>query len=330
MRRTWTLLMILLLLVSGCAAATGRSGKRSGALRLGYFANLTHAQAVLGVADGSLQRAAGVPIEAKVFPSGPTAITALLAGELDILYVGPSPAVTGYMRSEGTALRVVAGAASGGAVFVVRPGFDSTHLDGARLATPGVANTQDISLRYMLRTKGLKTREQGGSVRVTPATPADILGLFARGQLDGAWVAEPWGARIVADTGAKIAWDERDLWPNGRFATTVVVVSANYLQSNPDVVRRFLQGHVAMTRWIQAHPDDARVKLQAALAKLQGKPLPDKVMAEAFARVDFTTDPMVDSVSTQAARAYELGFLGARRPDLTGLYDLTLLREVAP
>lgn len=219
-----------------------------------------------------------------------------LAGELDLLYVGPVPAVKGYIRSEGKALRIIAGGALGGAVFVTRKGVDPRNLVEARLATPGVANTQDVALRHLLAQRGLRTREQGGSVTVTTMAPADILTMFSRGQLDGAWVAEPWGARIVKETGAVIAWDERDLWPDRRFATTVLVASTDYLARHPDTVRGFLQGHVALTRWITTHPREARAYLQQGLAKLQGKPLPDDVLSAAFERVDFTTDPMVESV----------------------------------
>jgi len=320
-----------MLAVAGCSPGSARREQPDPAvLRLGYFANLAHAQAVLGLADGSLERAAGVSIRPKLFASGPVAITALLAGEIDVLYVGPSPAVTGYIRSEGAALRIVAGAASGGAVFVVRPGVDPAHLDDTHLASPGIANTQDVSLRYLLEQQGLKPREKGGSVAVTPVAPAEMLGLFARGQLDGAWVAEPWGARLVAEAGARIAIDERDLWPDRRFPTTVVVASTAYLKANPSAVRGLLAGHVALTRLLQEQPDEARARLQSALAALQGKALPDAVMADAFSRVEYLTDPLPGAVQVQALRAYDLGYLGARRPELSGLFDLTLLEGVKP
>jgi NitT/TauT family transport system substrate-binding protein len=331
LRRIWLLIIGLALLAAGCSPGESRRDHPDPTvLRLGYFANLTHAQAVLGVADGSLERAAGVKIRPKVFDSGPAAITALLAGEIDVLYVGPSPAVTGYIRSEGKVLKVIAGAASGGAVFMVRPGVDPQHLSGTRLATPGIANTQDVALRYMLQQQGLKPREQGGTVSVTPVAPAEMLGLFARGQLDGAWVAEPWAARLEAETGAQAALDERDLWPGHRFPTTVVVASTAYLKANPQAVKGLLAGHVALTQWIAQHPDEAKAKLRQALAALQGKALPEAVIAKAFARVEFLTDPLESAVHTQAMRAYDLGYLGARRPDLSGLFDLTLLKEVAP
>lgn len=324
-------LAALALLLAGCAAGRPEAaGQPEAVLRLGYMANLTHAQPILGLADGSLERAAGLPIKPRVFPSGPAAMTALLAGELDLLYVGPSPAVNGYIRSQGRVLRIIAGSASGGAVFVTQPGFDPAHLDGARLATPGVGSTQDIALRHLLALLGLRTREQGGRVRVTPLAPPDILTAFGRGDLDGAWVAEPWGSRIVTETGAVIAWDERELWPDGRFATTVLVAAAPYLEQHRDTVRRFVQAHVDLTRWIQLNPEAARDRLRRELARLQGKPMADNVLAAAFGRVDFVSDPPVESVREQAGRAFRLGLLGPRPPDLAGLFDLTLLQEVTP
>ncbi len=323
------ILIALVVAVAGCAPARGEKAMQPAAkVRLGYFANVTHAQALLGVSGGRFARATGLPVVTKVFSSGPSAITALLAGEIDLLYVGPSPAVNGYIRSRGEALRIIAGAASGGAVLAVRPGVDPQHLEGARLGTPGIANTQDIALRYMISQQGLRTREQGGSVRITPAAPADLLNLFRQGELDAAWVAEPWGARLVHEAGATIAIDERDLWPGRRFATTVLVASTPFLQANREVVKAFLAEHVAITRELQENQSELIQPLQKELARLQGRPLPDEIMRDAISRIDFVTDPLADSVREQARRAYRLGYLGAREPDLSGLFDLELMGEV--
>lgn len=324
--------LTVLLILTGLLAAALIGGCRTAAppaLRLGYFANLTHAQAVLGVADGSFARATGTRVTPRVFAAGPAAITALLAGEVDILYVGPSPAVNGYIRSDGKALRIVAGAASGGAVFVVRPGVDPADLAGARLASPGLGNTQDVALRHLLAAQGLKTTEKGGPVRLTPMANADILNLMKQGQLDGAWVPEPWGARLIREGGARIAIDERELWPDRRFATTVVVVAAPYLAAHGDIVRSFLGAHVALTRWLAEHPTEAQTRLKVALQKLQGRALPDPVLSAALSRVDFVVDPMADSMREQARRAYALGLLGGREPDLSGLFAPERLKEVS-
>ncbi|MFZ5814600.1 MAG: ABC transporter substrate-binding protein [Bacillota bacterium] len=331
--RRWIWWLLTALLVAGCSASGPGSSDGTGepaAIRLGYMANLTHAQAVLGVAESTFEQTVGVPVIPRLFAAGPAAIQALFAGEIDLLYIGPSPAITGYLRSDGSALRIIAGAASGGAVFVVRDGVDPADLRGARLATPGLANTQDIALRHLLARRGWRTRERGGDVTLSPMAPAEILSLFARGQLDGAWVAEPWGSRLIQEAGARLVYDERELWPDRVAATTVLAARPEFLKVHRDEAKRFLEAHLAITRWIQTQPDQARVRLQAALADLQGRPLPDRLMAEAFGRIDFRSDPMTASVEEQAQRAYQLGLLGARKPDLSGLFDLSLLEEVVP
>jgi len=330
--RKWLLLFLAILLAAGCTRQ-GSSAPPSlplKELRLGYMANLTHAQAILGMHSGSFERAVGVPIVTHLFPSGSAAMQALFAGELDLLYVGPGPATNGFLRSKGEALRVIAGAASGGAVFVLREGLDPRDLRGLRLATPGLANTQDIALRSLLAENEWRTRERGGDVTVTPMAPAEMISLFARNQIDGAWVAEPWGSRLIQEAGGVLAYDERDLWPDRTFATTLLVARPDILAANRREVTAFLAVHIALTQWIQSNPDQAREQLQEALAALQGKPLPAELVAEALGRIDFRSDPMIDSVEEQARRAFDLGFLGARPPDLTGMFDLSLLQEVAP
>lgn len=292
--------------------------------------NLTHAQAVLGVADGTFAQRTGTEVAPRLFAAGPAAIQALFAGEIDLLYVGPAPALNGYLRSDGEALRVIAGAASGGSTFVLRPGIDRGSLAGRRLATPGLGNSQDAAMRHLLQQQGLRTRERGGDVTLSPMAPAEILNLFSRGEIDGAWVAEPWGSRLIQEAGGYLAIDERDLWPDGQVATTLLVVHPDFLEAHRDLVVRFLEAHVAITREIQADPEAARTRLQAALAELQGRPLGDELMKEAFARIDFTSDPMQAAVEEQARRAYGLGLLGPREPDLSALYDLTVLQEVSP
>ncbi|WP_050742111.1 ABC transporter substrate-binding protein [Symbiobacterium thermophilum] len=324
---------MVVLLLAGCSAAregSEQSGAPPGEVRIGYMPNLTHAQAVLGVAEGTFARHLGVPVRPRLFTSGSAALQALFAGEVDLLYIGPAPALQGYLRSDGDALRVIAGAASGGSVLVLRPDVDRDDLRGTRLATPGIGNSQDAALRYLLMQEGWRTRERGGDVTVSPMAPAEILTLFSRGELDGAWVAEPWGSRLIAEAGGVLAIDERELWPDGTVPTTLVAVRPGFLSEQPEAVRRFLEAHVSLTREIQADPDGSRERVRQALAELQGRPLSDLVMADAWARVDFTFDPMADAVAELADRAFRAGLLGASRPDLTSLYDLTLLQEVAP
>lgn len=331
----WIAWLLAALLLTACAPREEGEGPAPAeappaAIRVGYMPNLTHAQAVLGVAEGTFARQTGLEVNGRLFPAGSAALQALFAGEVDLLYVGPAPALNGYLRSGGAALRVVAGAASGGSVFVLRPGVDPEDLRGTRLATPGIGNTQDAALRHLLAQEGWRTRERGGDVTLSPMAPAEILSLFSRGELDGAWVAEPWGSRLILEAGGVLAIDERDLWPDRVVPTTLLVVRPDFLRQHPEIVRRFLEAHVAITQEIERDPDGARARVQAALADLQGRPLSDELIAEAWGRIDFTSDPMADAVAEQADRAFAAGLLGARRPDLSSLYDLTLLQEVAP
>jgi NitT/TauT family transport system substrate-binding protein len=317
------------LLAAGCAR-----GHRPPAdeVRLGYFPNITHAAALVGVGRGDFERAvAPMRLVPRVFNAGPQAIEALFAGELDLLYVGSGPAINAYARSRGRALRVVAGAASGGAGLAVRrdSGIRGPGDVGRKsIGTPQLGNTQDIALRAWLGEHGLAPADKGGSVRVVPIANPDILSLMVRGELDGAWVPEPWLTRLVTEADARLLIDERDLWPEGRFATAVVAVSQSFLGERPDPVRRLLDSHVELTLWIREHPDQARVEINRELGRLLGKPLPESLLEQAFSRLEVTYDPISSSLLRGAERAFQLGFLGAERPDLGGLVDLGLLNDV--
>ena len=232
-------------------------------VRVGYFPNLTHSQALIGLARGDFERALGstARIDAKAFNAGPSVIEALFAGEIDLAYIGPNPAINGFVRSGGEALRVIAGATSGGAAFIVRPqaGIESpADLDGKRLASPQLGNTQDVALRAYLADHGLSTTESGGTVQIIPTANPQILDLFRRGEIDGAWVPEPWATRLMVEAGGQLFLDERDLWPDGEFTTALVIARTAFLETHPDLVRAWLEAHVEITLWEQAHPDEAK------------------------------------------------------------------------
>ncbi len=301
-------------------------------LRLGYFPNITHAQALVGLERGTFrEHLPGVELRTYLFNAGPSVIEAMFAGKLDISYIGPSPTINGYVQSNGEALRVVAGACSGGAVLVVRTGggINSTgDLAGKKLASPQLGNTQDVALRHHLRVNGLRTKEEGGSVEVVTVPNADILTLFKKGELDGAWVPEPWGARLVHEAGGRLLLDERTVWENGAFVTANIVVSRKFLDLKPKVVKAFLEAHVDATIWIQRNPDEAKKVVNAQLEKLAGKPLANDTMNEAFSRLNITYDPVGPSLRTYADWAFELGFLGSTRPDLSHLYSLGTLNGI--
>lgn len=316
-------------LAAGCARGHAPDPQE---VRLGYFPNLTHAQALLGVDGGDYEKAvAPLRLVTRVFNAGPQAMEALFAGELDLTYVGSGPAINAYARSKGRALRVVAGAASGGAALVVRAesGIAGPRdLDGRTIATPQIGNTQDIALRAFLKEHALAPRDNGGSVRVAAIASPDILNLMRRGEIDAAWVPEPWVARLTHEAGARLLLDERQLWPDGRFPTAVVVVSQSFLGEHPELVRRFLAAHVDVTRWIREHPAEARARVNESLERLLGKPMPPGVLDDSFSRLEVTYDPIESSLLRSAGRAFELGFLGRERPDLDGLVDSCLLDDV--
>lgn len=301
-------------------------------VRVGAFPNITHAQAMIGKANGSFDRALGpgTKIEWKSFNAGPSAIEALLAGAIDMTYVGPNPAINGYVRSNGEALRVVAGATSGGAALVVRADSGITKAEdfhGKRIASPQLGNTQDVSLRAWLKTNGLKPRDKGGDVEVMPIANPDQLTLFLKKEIDAAWAPEPWVSRLVHEANGRIFLDERSIWPNGQFLTTELVVSTKFLQTHPDLVKKWLRAHVDVTEWINAHPIEARQILNQQIQKETGKALGPAVLDDAFGRLQVTYEPLRGPLQHAAQLAFDAGFLGRQMPDLSRLYDLTLLNE---
>lgn len=313
------------LLLLAAAAACRREQAAGGPLRLGYFPNLTHAQALVGAADGSFARALGQPPALRQFNAGPAAMEALLAGDVDVSYVGPGPAAIAYLRSRGEALRVVAGAASGGAALFARTARAPRDLLGRRVASPQLGNTQDIALRVWLRRERLPVGEGPGRVHVVPLSNPDILGLFGRRELEAAWVPEPWGARLEAEAGAHLLVDERDLWEGRRFPTTVVVASRRALAERRPEVVALLRAHLALTSRWQADREGFARAANAQYGKLTGHPLPEAVLQAAFSRLEPLADPLPRQLAEGARRAQELDF--APPGDLSGLVDPAPLEE---
>ena len=302
-------------------------------VRVGHFPNITHAQALVGRANGAFDQALApqARVEWKAFNAGPSVIEALFAGDLDIAYVGPNPTITGYVRSHGEALRVIAGAMSGGASLVVRndAGINKPEdFHGKRVASPQLGNTQDVALRAWLAGHDLKLREKGGDVSLNPIANADQVTLFLQKQLDASWTPEPWASRLIHQANCRLFLDERTLWPGGRFVTTNVIVSTKFLNSHRDLVKRFLEAHVALTVWINQHPGETRSIIEAEIREETSASLPDDVVRDAFSRLDATYDPLRSTLRVSAQRAFDLGLLGRERPELSGLYDLSLLNAV--
>ena len=302
-------------------------------LRIGYFPNINHAQAVIGLGNGDFQKALGndVEVRTQLFNAGPSAIEALFANQVDVTYIGPNPAINGYVVSKGDGLRIISGAASGGAVFVVRNDAGINSVDdfsNKKFSSPQLGNTQDVALRKYLLENGYETRDKGGNVEVLPAKNADILTLMIKKEIDGAWVPEPWGVKLAKEANCKIFVDERTLWPDGEFVTAHIIARTNYLEENPDIIRKLLEAHVDQTNWINEHQDEAVAEFNIELEKLTGKTIPQDEFREGFSRMTLTWDPVKESLFQSADDAFEIGFLGNEKPDLSGIYDLTLLNEV--
>ena len=302
-------------------------------IRVGAFPNITHSQAMIGKANGYFEKALGpgIKIEWKTFNAGPAAIEALFAGAIDMAYVGPNPAIQGYVRSNGEALRIVAGATSGGAALVVRADSGIQRPEdfhGKKVASPQQGNTQDVALRAWLLAHGLKSVDKGGDVQVLPMANPDQLTLFFKKELDAAWAPEPWATRLIREGNGRLFLDERDLWPQGQFTTCQLIAGTKFLQSNPELVKKWIRAHVELTEWINAHQTQAKKVLNQQIQTETTKALAPAELDEAFGRLQVTYDPLRASLLTAAKSAFDAGFLGRQMPDLSKLYDLSLLNQV--
>lgn len=318
----------------GCDDNTGpttvdaRSGEMVPAhVRIGYFANLTHAQAVLGIASNDYAKAlAPTKVSTKVLNAGPSLIEALFAGEIDVGYVGPGPALNAYARSRGHGIRVVAGGAANGVLIVARKnsGIDTlADLRGKRVATPQFANTQDIAARHYL------THELGQTehINVIPVSNAEQAGMMAAGQIDAAWTPEPGASLLVAQAEAKVIGREKDLWPEKNFSITVVVTTPEFLKNHPATVEKLLAAHRAWTRRLNEEPATILPQLKAALFDLTKKPFPEGVVESALSNTTFTDEPLPHTFGALAAWSYDLGY-AKEKTDVSGLFDTTILHTL--
>jgi NitT/TauT family transport system substrate-binding protein len=315
---------------SGAAAAPGGNGPVT--IQLGYLANLTHAPAMIGVSKGFFQQAVGrnVTIRTQVFAAGPDAITALFGGAIDMAFLGPSPAISGYIESQGQALRIISGVAVGGAELVVRPAANinsPADLRGKTIATPQLGNTQDVALRVYLANHGMHVNPQGGGdVKVINAANSTILTLFQEGQIDGAWVPEPYATRLVDEDQGKVLVNEASLWPNGQFPTTVLIVSTSFLQAHPAIVSNFLKGLVTSIDWTNANTSAAEQEANNDLLALTSKPLFANVLATAWSHLQFTLDPVAAAMQTEASHVVQAGL--ATSDNIKGIFDLGPLNQI--
>jgi NitT/TauT family transport system substrate-binding protein len=341
--RAFAVITAIPLLLTGCGYGADASddGKKADVaadakklsadeVKIGYFPNLTHATALVGVQEGLLQKElGGTEIKASTFNAGPSEIEALNAGSIDIGWIGPSPSINGYTKSGGKNLRIISGSASGGVKLVVNPDKIKTLDDvkGKKIATPQLGNTQDVAFLNWVAEQGWKVDAESGKGDVSVFRTDNKItpDAYASGSIDGAWVPEPTASKLVAE-GGKVLLDESDLWPDKKFVITNIIVSQKFLEEHPDVVEAVLRGSVKTNEWINANPDEAKASANAALKELSGKALPPEVLDPAWKSITFLDDPLAATLDAQAEHAVKAGLL--EQPNLDGIYDLAPLNKV--
>jgi NitT/TauT family transport system substrate-binding protein len=312
--------VLILIAVSGLAQTV---------VRVGAFPNITHAQAMVGKANGAFEKAlgSGAKIEWTSFNAGPSAIEALFSGAIDMTYVGPNPTISG-LRSNGEAVRVMPAEPAVGPPWLCVTIASTPEAFHGKKSWVARWNTQDVALRAWLKANGMKPTDKGGDVQVIPLANPDQLTMFLQKQLDASWAPEPWATRLIHEGNAHLFLDERDLWPDRQFVVTDLIVSPKFLREHPDVVKKWLTAHVELTDWIDGHLPEAKTILNGQIQKETGKALAPTVLDEAFGRLQITYDPLGCSLTISSKSGFEAGFLGKQLPDLSSLYDLSLLNQV--
>jgi len=301
-------------------------------IRVAFFPSISHAAPIVGIENGIFESSIGqeIKIETKLFDSGPQVIESIFANSIDVAYVGPGPVINGFLKSNGNDIKILAGAASGGASFIIHPdsGLDSIeNFDGKRIASPQISNSQDVSLRHYLASNNLQPVEKGGTVFVLNISNPDIYTLFAKGEIDGAWVPEPWATMLVEELDGVRLFNEENLWPNEEFTSVLLIARTDYLEKNPELVKNWLKSHEETIAWINANPDKSKSIFEGFLKKHMGKSLPTKIIDESFSNLTITSDPIKSSVLIFAERADSLGYLGRDGYNLDGIFyqsDLNL------
>jgi len=294
-------------------------------IRVAYFPNITHAVPIIGFERGTFANEIGnaTAIQPILFDSGPQVIESIFAGSVDIAYVGPGPAINGFLKSEHHNVKILSGAASGGVSFIVHPDSKINSAEdfiGKRIAAPQIGNSQDISLRTYLSNNGLKPAEKGGSVIVLNVPNSDIYTLFAKGDIDAAWVAEPTATLLVQKLNGTRLFDEIDMWPDQKFASVLLIANEDYVNQHPEVIRKWLDAHQQTIDWINSNPEETRIIFNQFLKRELGKSLSDNLIDESLSKLQITSDPIVSSIETFAKRADSLGYLGRHGYSLDGIF----------
>lgn len=299
--------------------------KQESKIRIAFFPNIGHLVPIIGSEKGIFSNSFDneTVIETHLFDSGPQVIESLFAKSIDLAYVGPGPTINGFIQSEKNDLKILAGAASGGASFIVHPNSKINSINdisGKRIAAPPIGNTQDVSLRTYLSENNLKPIEKGGTVVVLNTANPEIFTLFAKGDIDAAWVPESWATILIQELNGTRLFYEEDLWPNKQFASVLLIGRTDYIESNPQVIQAWVDSHKETVTWINNNPGESKLIFQQFIKKTLGRSLPEKIIDDSFSNIEITSDPIVGSIYTFAQRADSLGYLGRHGYDLDGIF----------
>ena len=294
-------------------------------IRVAFFPSVVHAVPIIGMETQTFANNlnADLDIQVKIFDSGPQVIESIFSNSVDIAYVGPGPVINGFLKSDGNDLKILAGAASGGASFVIQKnsGLDLIeNYSGKRIAAPQISNTQDVSLRHYLAENGLVTAEKGGDVFVLNIANPDIYTLFAKGDIDGAWVPEPWATMLVEELDGVRLFDENEFWPENQFSSVLLIGRSDYIEKNPEIIKKWITGNEKTVQWINNHPDESKKLYNKFLKSYMGRTLPQNIVDKSFSNIIITSEPLENSVHTFAERADALGYLGRDGYTLDGIF----------
>ena len=316
--------VILLVIAVGIASDLGTETSEN-TIRVAFFPNIGHAIPIVGLEKGIFENNLGntTSIEPRIFYSGPQVIESLFSKSIDLAYVGPGPAINGFVKSENHDIVILSGAASGGASFIVHPNSQINSVDdfeGKKIAAPQIGNTQDVSLRNYLSENGLKPYEKGGTVVILNIANPDIYTLFTKNEIDAAWVPEPWATILVQELDGKRLFHEEELWPENKFASVLLIGRQKYIDAHPKVVESWLESHKQTVTWINNNPQETRIVFNEFMQNTVGQTLSDSVVDESLANLEITTNSVNDSIYTFAQRADSLGYLGRNGYSLDGIF----------
>ncbi len=301
-------------------------------VRVAFFPTVSHLIPIVGIEKGFFSDELGneVVIEPKIFDSGPQVIEAMFSKSIDVAYVGPGPVINGFLKSDKHDVRILAGAASGGASFVIHKNSNinsANDLSGKKIAVPQIGNSQDISLRNYLSQNGLIPAEKGGSVVVLNLENPDIYTLFVKGDIDGAWVPEPWATRLVNELEGKRLFYEEDLWPEKQFASALLISRTTYIEENPIIIQKWIDANNKTAIWIKKNPEDLELIFNNFMKNELGKSLPEDILRQSLGNIEITSDPIEKSIFIFAERANSLGYLGRNGYDLSGIFYNTTSKD---